>query len=135
MRRTGLMPSRPLRVATGRRITVSGPLQQNGVTAAKSLTVDIQQPRGARAARGVLRVVTATGDTARALSFGVIQTGDDWATVSGIMRMKGQDRAFSAIFDGKHPLQRGTSPLVVLHLQGLPTVTGTVSGATAMRLQ
>lgn len=73
--------------------------------------------------------------TPRALSFGVIQTGDDWATVSGIMRTNGQDRAFSAIFDGKHPLQSGTSPLVVLHLQGLPTVTGTVSGATAMRLQ
>lgn len=135
MRRTGQMPSRPLRVADGRRITVAGPLQQNGVATARSFTVDIRQPRGARAARGVLRLVTAAGDTARALSFGVIQTGDEWATVSGIMRMKGQDRAFSAIFDSKHPLQRDASPVVVLQLQELPTVTGTVSGATTMRLQ
>ena len=132
MRRTGMMPSRPLRDANGRRITASGMLQQNGATAAKSITVDIVQPRGARAARGTLRLVTAAGDTARALSFGVLQTTDDWATVSGVLRMKGQDRAFTAIFDRKYPLQTGAPPTMMLSMQGLPAITGTVSGAIAI---
>lgn len=132
MRRTGLMPSRPLRVTTGRRITASGTLKQDGVVTAKSVTVDIRQPSGARSARGVFRVVTAAGDTARALSFGVVQTGDDWATVSGVMRMQGRDRAFTAVFDRKYPLQSGAPAIVMLHIQGFPPVTGTISGAIAM---
>jgi N-acyl-D-amino-acid deacylase len=135
MRRTGLMPSRPLRVATGRRITASGTLTQDGVATATSVTVDIRQPKGARAARGVLRLVTTEGDTARALSFGVVQTGDDWATVSGILRMQGRDRAFTAIFDRKYPLLSGTPPFVMLQIQGFPNVAGTISGATAMSLK
>lgn len=128
MRRTGMMPSRQLRVATGRRITASGIVQQKGVMAAKSITVDIRQPTGARSARGTLRLVTAQGDTARALSFGVLQSTDDWATVSGIMRVKGTDRAFTAIFDRRNPLLDGAPPAITLSMHELPAVTGTVSG-------
>ena len=134
MRRTGLMPSRPLHLSTSARVRGAGTLTHRGGLTAKSITVDLQQPSGARTARGSFRLVTTAGDTARALSFGVLQTAKDWATVSGVLRITGQDRPFTAIFDRRYPLQDGAPTMVMVQIQGVPPVTGTLSGALTVNL-
>ena len=134
MRRTGLMPSRPLHLSTSARVRGAGTLTHRGGLTANSITVDLQQPSGARTARGSFRLVTTAGDTARALSFGVLQTAKDWATVSGVLRITGQDRPFTAIFDRRYPLQDGAPTMVMVQIQGVPPVTGTLSGALTVNL-
>jgi N-acyl-D-aspartate/D-glutamate deacylase len=48
MRRTGLMPSRPLHLSASARVRGTGTMTHRGGLTAKSITVDLQQPRGAR---------------------------------------------------------------------------------------
>ncbi|MEQ1690194.1 MAG: amidohydrolase family protein [Gemmatimonas sp.] len=133
MRRGRHMPSRRLQLDVVRRVRVSGSLHEGASTVATRVAVDVAQGRGARAATGTLRLTNASGQLMQAISFGMLLPGPNWASVSGRLRVGGDERAFTLIVDGADPLAVGTPPTIVLHIEGMAPLTGTVTGLTEIR--
>ena len=65
--------------------------------------------------------------------FGTLQPGRNWATVSGRVRIGATERAFTLIVDGADPLATGTPPTMILQIEGMAAVAGTVTGLTEIR--
>ena len=130
MRRSGHMPSRELRLNATRRVRVTGTLRANGSAVATRVAVDVVQGTGTRAASGRVQLTTAAGQRLQAMSLGTLQPGPNWATVSGLLRVGREERAFTLIVDGADPLAARTPPTVVMYIEGMTTLTGTVTGLT-----
>ena len=128
MRRSGHMPSREMRLDAARRVRVSGTLQFAGAAVATAVTIDVTQSKSERSATGSLRLTTATGERIQSTAFGMLQPGPNWATVSGRVRAGRDERAFTLNLEGADPLAAGTPPTVVLQIEGMATLTGTVAG-------
>ncbi len=128
MRRSGHMPSRELRLEATRHVRVSGTLQFEGAAVATAMAIDVTQSESGRVATGSLRFTTATGERIHSTAFGILQPGPNWATVTGRVLVGRDERAFTLIMDGADPLAAGSPPTVVLQIEGMPTLTGTVAG-------
>ncbi len=135
LRRTGQMPSRQLRLEATRRVRVTGSLPSGAVPSAAGavgarVVVDVVHRANARAATGRLRVTTAAGEVMEAVSFGTLQPGPNWASVTGRLRMGRDERAFTLIVDGANPLADGAPATLVLHVEGMAPLGGKVNGTT-----
>ncbi|MBL0170492.1 MAG: amidohydrolase family protein [Gemmatimonadaceae bacterium] len=130
LRRSGHMPSREMRLTATRRVRVSGALQSEGVSVATRVAINVTQRQGARAATGSLRFTTATGERVQSTVFGTLQPGPNWASVTGRVRVGPDERAFTLIVEGADPLAKGTPATVVIAIEGMTTLTGTVTGTT-----
>ncbi len=148
LRRSGHMPSRPLHLDAARAVSVRGTLHARrasasganamGATAAADViathvTIELAQGANARVASGELRLTTAAGQVVRAISFGTIQPGADWLTVTGRALVGGDERAFTLLVDGADPLAAGSPPAVELRIEGMLPLTGAVHGRTNIR--
>ena len=148
LRRSGHMPSRPLHLDAARAVSVRGMLRAGNARAsganaaganattdviATNVTIELAQGANARVASGQLRLTTAAGQVVRAISFGTMQPGSDWLTVTGRALVGGDDRAFTLLVDGADPLAAGSPPAVELRIEGMPPLTGAVQGRTSVR--
>jgi len=128
MRRSGHMPSRELRLAATGHVRVSGTLQFEGAVVATAVSIDVTQGKSAHSATGSLRLTTAAGERIQSTAFGILQPGPNWAAVTGRVRVGREDRAFTLMVDGADPLAARTPATVVLQIEGMATLTGTVAG-------
>lgn len=128
LRRSGLMPSRPLALDAVRRLRVDGELRADGATIASTVTIDLRQRAAARGATGVVQLTLADGQRLRATSLGTMQIAQHWRSITGRMRVGAADRAFTLIADGADPLTPGTPATLSLTVEGMPTLTGLVIG-------
>jgi hypothetical protein len=148
LRRSGHMPSRPLHLDAARAVSVRGLLRAGNARAsganaaganaatdviATNVTIELAQGANARVASGQLRLTTATGQTVRAISFGTMQPGSDWLTVTGRALVGGDERAFTLLVDGADPLAAGSPSAVELRIEGMTPLTGAVQGRTNIR--
>lgn len=128
MRRSGHMPSRELRLDVTRHVRVSGTLQFDGAAVATAVAIDVTQSQGARSATGSLRLTTVTGERMQSTAIGILQPGPNWATLTGRVRVGRDERAFTLMVDGADPLAARTPATVVLQIERMATLTGTVAG-------
>ena len=56
-------------------------------------------------------------------------TGPNWASVTGRVRVGSDERAFTLIVDGAYPLAKGTPATVVIVIEGMTPLSGTVTGS------
>ena len=133
LRRSGHMPSRPLQLDVPRRIRVTGTLRSEGVAVATRIAIDISQRANAPVATGRLQLTNADDQLVTGFVFGTLQPGRNWATVSGRVRIGATERAFTLIVDGADPLATGTPPTMILQIEGMAAVAGTVTGLTEIR--
>ena len=132
MRRSGHMPSRELRLNVLRRVRVTGKLQSGTTTVATRVVIDVTQANTARTASGRVRLTTADGQVLRSVSLGTLQPGPNWVSVTGRILVGRDVRAFTLIVDGADPLTVGTPATVVLHVEGMMPLRGTITGLTAL---
>ena len=131
VRRTAHMPSRPQRLDAARSVKASGALAAGG-GAARTLLVDVSQAKGARFATG--RVRLSGGDGAlESVSLGMLQAGDRWASVTGRARVGADERAFTLIVDAADPMTAGEPTTVVLQVEGMEPVRGTLPARATVR--
>jgi N-acyl-D-aspartate/D-glutamate deacylase len=109
LRRAVDMPPRPLRFDSARRLSTNGtiPMDATAEHAPARLTIDLRQEGNARSARGTIRLADpATKLLLQSTTLGVLQTGPQWATVSGRARIAGEaeERAFTLVVDAQNPL-------------------------------
>jgi hypothetical protein len=99
IRRTANLPTRTFMVDASRR--VAGAAALDGGPAGARLTLDLHQGTGRRAAEGRLTVTDAGGrEIFVARELGVLQTAQDWASVTGEGRLaNGETRAFVLVLD------------------------------------
>lgn len=133
MRRSGHMLSRQLRLDATRRVRVTGTLRANGRAVATRVAIDVVQGTGTRAASGRVQLTTAEGQRLLSVSLGTLQPGPNWVTVTGRLHVGREERAFTLIVDGADPLTARTPPTVVLYVEGMATLTGTVTGLTEIK--
>jgi len=133
LRRSGHMPSRPLQLDVPRRIRVTGTLRSDGVAVATRIAIDMSQRANAQVATGRLLLTNANDEMVTGFVFGTLQTRRNWATVSGRARIGTAERAFTLIVDGADPLAPGSPPTMILQMEGMAAVAGTVTGRTEIR--
>jgi hypothetical protein len=63
----------------------------------------------------------------------VLQPGRNWASATGRLRWGAEERAFTLVVDGADPLAVGTPPTLVLQIEGMLPVAGTVTGLMEIR--
>jgi len=134
LRRTAHMPSRPLRLGVPRSVKASGTLAAEGGGAPRTLVVDVSQAKGARAATGRVRL-DGEGAAIESVSLGTLQAGDRWASVTGRARLGrgGEERAFTLVVDAADPAATGGATTVVLTVEGMEPVRGTLSARATVK--
>ena len=127
--RTGRLPSRAMRHDVARSVRAEGQLQAGGTPGEISVSIEVEQAAGERAARGRVRLT----DTSSGLSFdtgdmGVLQVTEGWASLSGVAMVEGVVRPLLVIFEEADPSADGRAT-VSLQLGddyrvsgGIPTV-------------
>lgn len=117
------MPSRPMTSHTSsRRLAASGlatPIGDGGTPL--RLALNLTQGPGSRRATGVLRLTDpASGDIMEATQLGVLQVGQRWGSVTGILRRRStnEERPFTATIEHADPFVDGTPRTITLDLGG-----------------
>lgn len=128
LRRSGQMPSRPLQTNVTRSVKVSGDVRVGNAMVASHVNIAVTQSGSAQHATGVLALTLANGQQMSAQTLGVLQPGARWATITGMANVAGASRAFTLIVDAANPLAAGTPKTMVLQIDGLPNMTGTITG-------
>jgi N-acyl-D-amino-acid deacylase len=128
IRRTEHMPSRAfdLRNATTRRRMVFA-----GVVQKARVAIDVSQEASARQATGTVRVDDPlNGIHAEMKEFGVLQTGDGWASITGRLKMRdGDERSATIVVDQKNPLAPDHGAAVVVDIDRGYRLGGSVAPA------
>jgi N-acyl-D-aspartate/D-glutamate deacylase len=134
--RTSHMPSRPLRTAVARRVSARGTL---GGPAGAEIALAVSQGGGARRAAGTVRVRDPrTGTVIEARELGLLQTTAQWASFTGIARVRETDgsestRALTVIVEQADPLVDGRPGTVTVDVDGRERITGPLPpGAVAV---
>ncbi|MGE3274243.1 MAG: amidohydrolase family protein [Vicinamibacterales bacterium] len=122
LRRTGQMPSRPMRLGVDRRLEVRGTV--DGAT----LDVALSAAPGGVTAAGRMRI-TAPDGTRYDVTPGLLQTATGWAGVTGVAIVEGQPRAVRLLVDADDPLAPGGGARVSVRLAGLADTAGRLAGA------
>jgi N-acyl-D-aspartate/D-glutamate deacylase len=130
LRRTPHEPSRVQRFIAARTLTARGRIGTGD--SARTLTVSLAHARGATAATGSVQL-TGAGASLASLSLGTLQVTGRWASVTGRARLRGAgdldgDRAFTLIVDAADPGATDGAPTVLVQVEGMPPVRGTLSG-------
>jgi N-acyl-D-aspartate/D-glutamate deacylase len=129
LERTAHMPSRPLLDDVSRTVSAKGRIASASSVMRVALTVT-QLARSP--IMGQLRVSDAHGKAiVTGADFGLVQTSDRWGSVTGRVRVAADDseRAFTVIVEEADPMAAG-SATVTLHVDGMPEVTGTLTGGS-----
>lgn len=128
LRRTRHMPSRPMTTDRARRLRVKGTVSVTPGRPADDVEVAIELSQGAgdRYASGSLAVTDrATGTTFTSRALGVVQTADNWATVTArVGERQGAERALLVIIEQRDPWIVGRIPSVTLVWDGRRDVSG-----------
>ena len=112
LRRTSDMPSRPTSFDVARRVAVNGAVDVESVADATParVTMDVRQDSRSRTATGRFRLSDRTaGIVIDARTFGVLQTGERWASFTGRTGPdpNGNERSFIVIVD-RDPAESST---------------------------
>jgi N-acyl-D-aspartate/D-glutamate deacylase len=118
LRRTTHEPSRPMGLDRARSVKVSGRGKLDA-------TIAIKQSPEERHASGTVKLTGPDGTKLEAVSLGLLQTGSNWASVSGIGRSGGELRAFTLVIEGADPFAGG-SPTATVRIDGRPPITGRI---------
>jgi hypothetical protein len=117
------MPSRPMNVVTmPRRFAARGTMADG-----RRVTIELRQAAGAARATGTFRLLDAHGGTLLdASDVGVLQTTNDWASITGVARTQpgGAPRPFTAVVERADPFVAGTPRTLRVEVAGQPAVTG-----------
>jgi CubicO group peptidase (beta-lactamase class C family) len=108
LRRRQHMPSRRMNLPVARRFSARN----------ATLSMSVTQVAGARRATGALRVKDESGATIEMTDFGVLQTADAWASVTGrVRRSAGAPQAFATItVDRSNPLAPDSTGKVTIEI-------------------
>jgi N-acyl-D-amino-acid deacylase len=128
LRRGRQMPSRQLRLDRVRTVSASGRIESGDSTLATDVVIEVRHGTNSRIATGIIRLTTRSGAVLQSTALGVLQPGPGWATVSGMMRVGTDDRAFTLIIDSANPLRDGSPSMVALQIEGMPPITGVMRG-------
>jgi len=118
--RTIHMPSRPM-TAGARHVNV------RGAVGSADVAIALEQSAAARQATGTMRV-TSGGDTIEAVSLGVLQTADRWASFTARVRVApaGAERSALVIVEDADPTLDGRPRTVSIQVDGGPAIAGPV---------
>ena len=115
------MPSRPMTSASAaRRLNATGlatPIGDGGIPL--RLSMSLTQGASARRATGTLRLTDpASGDVMEATQLGVLQTGAQWGSITGMLRRRsnGEERPFTATLERRDPFVEGTPMTITMHM-------------------
>jgi N-acyl-D-amino-acid deacylase len=128
LRRGRQMPSRQLKLDRVRTASASGRVVSGDSTLATEVVIELRHGTNSRNATGLIRLVTRAGVTVQSASLGVVQPGPGWTTVSGMMRVGADERAFTLILDSANPLLDGAPAMVSLLIDGQPPIVGQLRG-------
>lgn len=108
--RTEHMPSRPLGLDRTRSVSFSGTI------GGSRLTIDVAQAPSARRATGTVRIDDPSAPLlAEMHEFGVLQTGEGWASITGRAKTQaGDERSVVVILDRDNPLAADHGATVVV---------------------
>jgi N-acyl-D-aspartate/D-glutamate deacylase len=127
--RSAHMPSRPMDVGRDRRVHFEG------WAGSSELRIDVEQKAGARAASGIVRLQIDAhsrrhGEMRR---FGLLQTADGWASVTGELDLDGATRAATIVVDRANPLAADHRAAIEVDVEGGLHAGGAVA-ASAIRI-
>lgn len=91
------------------------------------LRLAVEQAAGARRARGSVRLA-ARGWRLRSVRLGRLQVADRWASVTGVGRVAGEDRAFLVIVDRADPTAPPGRTSVTIRMHGVGEIAGVLRG-------
>lgn len=103
-----------------RRLNASGlatPIGDGGIPL--RLSMALTQGAGARRATGTLRLTDpASGDVMEATQLGVLQTGAQWGSITGVLRRRssGEERPFTATLERRDPFVDGAPMTITMHM-------------------
>ena len=102
--RTGRLPSRAMSHDVARSVRAEGQLQVGGSPSGVSVSIQVEQAAGERAARGRVRLTdTASGLSIDAGGMGVLQVTEGWASLSAVATVEGEVRQLLVILEEADP--------------------------------
>jgi N-acyl-D-aspartate/D-glutamate deacylase len=112
--RTGRLPSRAMSHDIARSVRAEGEMRAGGTPTGVSVSIEIQQAAGARAARGSFRLTDeSSGLSIETEQFGVLQVARGWASLSGVAVVEGMVRPLLVILEETDPSADGGSTVSV----------------------
>lgn len=134
LRRASSMPTRPQN--TGERLTAAakGTVTPEDGSSPVRLNMMLTQPSGEGEVRGALVVHGADGSAFHAERLGMLQTAEEWSSVTGIGRDEnGAEHAFVIIVDGRDPLADAGETRVTIRIDGVGQTYGSLSKPPSRR--
>ena len=106
--RTGRLPSRAMSHDVARSVRAEGQLRVGGTPAGISVSIEVEQAAGERAAGGRVRLTdTSSGLSIDTGDMGVLQVTEGWASLSGVATVEGVVRPLLVIFEEADPSAEG----------------------------
>ena len=125
LRRTSSMPTRPQNIDERQRAAAKGMVTPVDGSRAIRLNMAVTQGGGDGGAKGALIVHGPDGTKFHGVRFGLIQTGEDWSSITGVGRDEhGAERAFVVIVDGRDPLADAGETRVTIRIDGADDIYG-----------
>lgn len=128
LRRASSMPTRPQNLDERLRVAAKGTVTSADGSGSIRLNLALTQRAGDGEVRGALVLHGADGATFHGVRYGMIQSGEDWSSITGIGRDdRGAERAFVIIVDGQDPLAAAGETRVTIRIDGVGETYGTLS--------
>lgn len=127
LRRTSSMPTRPQNTDERQRAAAKGMVTPVDGSRSIRLNLAVTQGGGDGGAKGALIVHGPDGNRFHGVRFGLIQTGEDWSSITGVGRDEhGAERAFVVIVDGRDPLADAGETRVTIRIDGADDIYGSL---------
>ena len=127
LRRTSSMPTRPQNIDERQHAAAKGMVTPVDGSRSIRLNLAVTQGGGDGGAKGALIVHGPDGTRFHGVRFGLIQTGEDWSSITGVGRDEhGAERAFVVIVDGRDPLADAGETRVTIRIDGADDIYGSL---------
>ncbi|WP_022891701.1 N-acyl-D-amino-acid deacylase family protein [Agromyces subbeticus] len=134
LRRASSMPTRPQNVDERLTMVADGTVTPEDGSSPVKLNIALSQRPGEGAVRGAVVVHGPDGAALHGVRYGVLQTAEEWSSVTGIGRdERGAEHAFVIIVDGRDPLAAVGETRVTIQIDGVGETYGSLSKRPSRR--